>query len=149
MDVCLLKNEFNRDFRPLLAANYLLLPRGIKDVTTAFAHGQIHGVNKKEPLYLTALDVVIRVKGLLDEEKLHLREHLIACRVHISDDWVDIYGTVDDWVDTYGTVEILKYNFGPRGTVRGEIDASFKEVVKADGSRIGQADISMIIWSGN
>ena len=108
-------------------------------MTTAFAHGQIHGVNKKEPLYLTALDVVIRVKGLLDEEKLHLREHLIACRVHIS----------DDWVDTYGTVEILKYNFGPRGTVRGEIDASFKEVVKADGSRIGQADISMIIWSGN
>ena len=55
MDVCLLKNEFNRDFRPLLAANYLLLPRGIKDVTTAFAHGQIHGVNKKEPLYLTNL----------------------------------------------------------------------------------------------
>ncbi|CAN6167519.1 unnamed protein product [Urochloa humidicola] len=163
LDLGVLEAEFNRDFRPILAAHCLMLPRTVDhQMTTAFLNGQAHGSSKREPLYLSSLDVMLGMKLLKEWEKKPLLDFIIQTRVHVA----------DEWKETYGNIELLEYEFEESKSdfVRGECDASFKATVithKAQGgatsgavhqssgqtvsgakSAAGIAKLAIIIWRG-
>ena len=64
LDIGLLKAEFERDFRPLLARKFLLLLETLSHDTAACLHRPLHGIMNHHPLYLSSLGIMVRMKGL-------------------------------------------------------------------------------------
>lgn len=123
-----------------------MLPCKAHEDTTAFIHEAVRGISKLNVLYLSSLDVMLRLKALKESEREALIDHIIHQRVLVA----------DDWSSTYGNIELLKYDFGESNTgfVRGECDASFHELKQihtggqalAGITKKGIAKLGFIIW---
>lgn len=92
-------------------------------MTTAFLNGQAHGSSKREPLYLSSLDIMIAMKLLKEWQRKPLLDFIIKRRVLVA----------DEWKETHRNIELLEYEFEESQSdfVRGECDASFQESVVA------------------
>ncbi|CAN6174878.1 unnamed protein product [Urochloa humidicola] len=117
LDLDTLKAEFERDIRPLLVSHCLMLPHPIDHVSTAFLGGQAHKFAKSKPLFLTSLDIMVRLKSLKEWQRKPMLDFIIKKRVFVK----------DEWHLSYGNIELMEYDFEESNSefVRGECDAAF------------------------
>ena len=72
-----------------------MLPWSLDHDLAAFFHGPIQGITKLKVLYLSSLDIQLRLTSMNELDRESFIKHICQRRVVVADDWRNTYGNIE------------------------------------------------------